>query len=191
MEQKQDRFWSLLKPEHLKVRAFCRKLAGSRDDGDDLYQDALVTAYARFADLNDVGAFRSWLYRIVVNTFKNRVRQGRYKYETGLTDEMAEMTSGSDPAPMYAARRRLETALSALAPPERVLITLFELQGWRIDELAGLFDVSTSAIKVRLHRTRKKMRRALARAAKEGVPAGAIRRKTEGDICVANKPGEN
>ncbi len=191
MEQKQDRFWSLLKPEHLKARAFCRKLTGSREDGDDLYQDALVTAYARFADLREVEAFRPWLYRIMVNTFRNRVRQGRYKYETGLTDEMAEMASGKDPSPMYAARRRLETALSVLAPSERVLITLFELQGWRIEELAGLFDLSTSAIKVRLHRIRKKMRRTLERAANDGVPARAARRKTEGDICVANKPGEN
>lgn len=46
-----DLFWKLAKPEHLKARGYCRKLMANRDDGDDLYQDALVRALASFGKL--------------------------------------------------------------------------------------------------------------------------------------------
>ncbi len=39
-----DLFWRHLEGEHPKMEAFCRRLAGNRDDGDDLYQDALLPA---------------------------------------------------------------------------------------------------------------------------------------------------
>lgn len=191
MERTNDLFWSLLKPEHLRARAFCRKLAGSRENGDDLYQDSLLVALSGFAGLRRIGSFRPWLYRIVVNTFRNRIRRDRRAPIIELTDRTVSVAPGHAPDRAYAARHRLEQALRVLSSRERALITLFELEGWPVRELAPLLETTESNIKVRLHRIRKKMRRALLRADRDNSETGEDRRQIEDDICVATKPGKD
>lgn len=187
-----DLFWKLTEPEHLRARAFCRKLMGNRDDGDDLYQDVLVTALTSFGSLRDTNAFRSWLYRIVVNSFKNRMRRPWWKRFGPLTDEVADTVAGENPVPSLAARRKLAIAFRAVSAQERALVTLFELEGWSVREIAKLERSSEGAIKMRLTRARQKMRAALARSgskAKVGVKPNS--KLSEEEICVAAKPSSN
>ena len=192
MEENKNRFWNLLEPEHLRARAFCRKLMGNRDDGDDLYQDALVDALTGLPALCDTNSFRPWLYRIMVNTFKNRVRRKGLIRQTSLTAAIESGAKGDNPDPRYAARRRLERAFRVLSADDRALVTLFELEGWSIADLAVMFGKRKGNIKVRLSRARKKMRRALINS-----PSSQKKRKTvpmlsrKDDVCVAAKPGKN
>ena len=193
MNGNRELFWKLIEPEHLKVRAFCRKLMGSRDDGDDLYQDALVCALTSFADLRDRNAVRPWLYRIVVNTFKNRIRRSRWKNLISLTPEIVDTVGlTTDPSPAYAARRRLERAVEVLSAEDRALVTLFELEGWSLVELAGLTGKKEGAVKVRLFRARRKMRETLAGDLAHTDGAKSARPSiSEEDICAVPKPNAN
>ena len=74
MNVKQNDFWNLAEIEHDRARAFCRKLIGNREDGDDLYSDVLVAGLKNFKQLKSEASFRPWLYRIIVNQFKNKIR---------------------------------------------------------------------------------------------------------------------
>ncbi len=199
MDGIRDLFWNLVEPEHLKARAFCRKLMGSREDGDDLYQDCLVIALTRFADLRDNNSFKPWLYRIIVNGFKNRVRTPWWKKRVDLTAEIEQAAAGDgDPTSQYSARRKLEIAFKAVTVEERVMVTLFELQGWTIAELARLYDKTEGNIKVRLSRARKKMRAAVTRTLAPRRRTTEKTRHKEAEtlkakdrICVATKHGES
>ena len=188
-------FWQLTEPEHLRARAFCRKLMGNRDDGDDLYQDALVTALTRFESLRDVKAFRSWLYRIIVNSFKNRMRRPWWRKFSPLTEKIAESTAGENPLAGRAAGRKLEAAFRAVSAEDRALVTLFELEGWPVAEIARMQNRSEGAIKMRLSRARRKMRAALAGV--DARPEAGAKLKTpkaklsEEEICVVAKPGSD
>lgn len=192
MEGHTERFWQLIEPEHLKARSFCRKLTGNRDDGDDLYQDALVAALVGFSSLRDEMLVKPWFYRIIINRYKNLKRRSWVKRLQPLTDEIARTIGGSNPEPMYTARNRLEIAFEALSPEERVLVTLFELEGWTIAELARLQGKKEGNIKVKLSRIRKKMRNRLAKlylpskGKKETEPL-----ETRDAICVAGKSEKN
>ena len=185
-----DQFWTLVEPEYYRARAFCRKLAGNRDDGDDLYQDVMVAAWQGFSDLEKRQAFRGWLYRIIVNTYKNRRRSPWWKKITSLTPNLETFFSVHDPRLHLETGRRLDKALQILSPEDRALITLFELQGWKISELASMMNLSEGNIRVRLHRIRKKMRQSVIRDLKRptvksvskiiGVQKGyALSRSTE------------
>lgn len=190
MDGRKDQFWRLTKPEHLRARAFCRKLMGNREDGDDLYQDALVSALTRFESLRDHNAFRPWLYRIVINSFRNRMRKPWWKRFVPLTPEIAESLTGDNPLPAQNARSRLKLALAAVKPEDRALVTLFELEGWSIAELATINGLSKGAIKVRLSRTRHKMREALAAPlVKAGKQKTKNAKMSEEAICVATRSG--
>jgi len=161
MERNRDLFWKLLEPEHPQAEAFSRKLMGNREDGDDLYQDALVLALTGFSSLKERAAFRPWLYRIIVNCYKNRFRTPWYRRVIPLTDEINQSLSTADPSHGYAISRVLQKALSAISSEERALITLFELEGWTVAELGRLYRKPVGTIKARLSRARKKMKRAL------------------------------
>jgi RNA polymerase sigma-70 factor (ECF subfamily) len=163
MDRHRDLFWELLEAEHPRFRAFCRRLAGDRNRGDDLCQDSLVAALRRFDTLRDKSLFRAWLYRIVVNRYRNSRRSWRRWLR--LTESNHGNGSGPDPGAHHDAKRTLELAMRSLTPDERALISLHELEGWSVRDLVALTGRSESALKVRLFRIRRCMRDELLRRA--------------------------
>jgi len=192
MSRDRDKFWDLVEPEYLRATGFCRKLLGNREDGDDLLQDSLVRALTSFNDLKDADSFRPWLYRIIVNCFKNRVKQPWYRRLVPFGEETSPLSDGGRTPLRQAARRRLEMAFRALSPEDRALVTLFELEGWKISELARLTSLTEGNIKVRLSRSRIKMRDALRRYFRQSSEwnINHVVGK-EDEICVVTKPGKD
>ena len=159
-----EHFWRLLEPEHPAAEAFCRRLTGSRDEGDDLYQDALVRAIEKFTSLRDQRAFRPWLYRIMINTYRNRYRQPWWRRRQELAEPMFEAARVDNPSHRYDARRWLRRAFRALTPAQRALVILHEIEGWSTGDLAQLCQRPDGTVKARLSRARRLMRRALERS---------------------------
>lgn len=161
MKNDQQRFTRLLEPEYKRANMFCRKLSGDPDRGDDLFQEALVIAYKRLGSLKDENAFRPWLYRIIVNRFKSEIRRPWLKRMVLLSREMELAIEGDNPVGLNDARRWLSRAFEALSPESVALVSLHELEGWPVDELARMFGRSENWVKVNLYRARKKMREIL------------------------------
>jgi RNA polymerase sigma-70 factor, ECF subfamily len=164
METARDRFSRLLEPVHDRAVTFARGLCRSRSDGDDLYQEALVRAFARLDSLRDDGAFRTWLFRIVVTVHRNHTRSAFWRrwlpFRSG-DDELA--TEGDyrshDWSPELAeSARRARRALATLPAVQREAIVMFEVEGMLVDEIAAIQNVSISAVKSRLARGRERMR---------------------------------
>ena len=153
-----NRFWRLLEPEYFRAAMFCRKLIGDRDNGDDLFQDALLIACTRLGDLRDEAAFRPWLYRIIISTFRSTIRRPWWRRKAALTKEVEDTLMTPDTLDSLTARRWLEKAFQVVSVEDRALVTLHELEGWQVAELATLYGKSASAIKVQLFRARKKMK---------------------------------
>jgi len=158
-----DRFWRLLEPEYSRAMMFCRKLISDRDKSDDLFQDALLIACTRIGDLRDEAAFRPWLYRIIVSTFRSTVRRPWWRRRVTLTSEIENTLSTPDSGDSVVARRCLERAFQVVSSEDQALVTLHELEGWPVAELAALYGKSESAIKVQLFRARRKMKAVLLR----------------------------
>lgn len=171
MREHEDNFWSLLEPQHTAAGAFCRKLTGDRDEGDDLYQEAVVRALDRFSQLRDPDAFRPWFYRIIINCYHNRIAGPWWRRFVRLGREHDSIPSQEDPAGRVDARLRLEHALRPLSTKDRSLLLLYETEGWTVTELAGLSNLSTDAVKARLSRARRKAKHALLKL--EGSVSGA------------------
>lgn len=167
MDSNRDLFWNLVEPEYLKARAFCRKLMGNREDGDDLFQDALVRALTRFRTLRDPESFSPWFYKIIYNTFKNRIRQPWWRRMVSMTGENAERLQVASANASVETKRRLAIAFRALKPDEHSLVVLHELQGWSIAELSRMTGKSEGSVRVRLHRAKRKMLTELVRYQKK------------------------
>jgi RNA polymerase sigma-70 factor (ECF subfamily) len=190
MERGPDGFWTLLEPEYEGAMMFCRKLMGDRDNGDDLYQDALVDAYAGFAGLKNRDAFRPWLYRVIINTFRATIRRPWWKHRVRQPADRPFEPEGNSPLDRHTARRWLTRAFQAVSPAEQALVTLHELEGWPVDELAAVYQKSPGAIKASLFRARQKMKNKLDRILRAAERSAGTSTSAKEDIpCVAAKSG--
>lgn len=153
MEPRHQRFARLIEPLHEGAQAFARGLCRSRADGDDLFQEALLRALDKLDGLRDDGAFRRWLYRVIISVHRNRCRRAFWSRLLPLGDHDTPARdadiSGAD---------RARVALATLPAEQRETIVLHELEGWLVDEIAALHGVSASAVKSRLSRGRERLR---------------------------------
>jgi len=174
MEPSQERLRRLIEPVHERALAFARCLCRSRADGDDLYQEALLRVLGKLDGLRDDGAFRPWLYRVIISVHRNRCRRAFWRRLLPLGDPAAADERDlrgdaldyrtSEWAPDASeATARARAALAVLPAVQREAIVLFEIEGWQVDEIARLHGVSASAVKSRLARGRARLRAHYAR----------------------------
>jgi len=187
MQIEQDRFWKLLEPEYKRGMMFCRKLIGDRDRGDDLFQDSLVIACTKIGDLRDEASFRPWLYRIFVSTFQSTLRRPWWRRRLAMTPEIESQLLSLDPSDEIAARRWLGQAFQAVSADDQALITLHELDGWPLAELAVLFNKSEGAIKVQLFRARQTIKAALYKQSRKAI-RNSRRPTAVREQCAVPKP---
>lgn len=152
-------FWKLLEIEHPGAERFCRRIGGGSFDGDDLYHDALLAAWRKFETLRNTESFRPWLYRIIVNEFKSRFRRTQRRLNRDFAATDPDVENVHDPEATMTARRWLQRAFAILSSQDKALVTLFELEGWSIAELAEMMGRPEGTVKSRLSRSRRRMRK--------------------------------
>lgn len=128
---------------------------GSREDGEEAVQDALVRAYRALQRGTQPDRFRSWLLVIVVNrcrTYGARLRRWRTLL-LRLRAAAAVGSNGTHPAATgELIDARVAAALKRLSPPLREAFLLRHVENMSYEEMAGATGVGTSALKMRVKR---------------------------------------
>lgn len=155
-----------------------------REEALDASQDVFLQVYRKLAQFRGEAKFGTWLYRVTVNTCRNRYAsaQSRRKHEVMLTngpeeDENAEdplsRLPSPDPTPEHLAMdrdlsREIDAALAQLPESQRMMIILCDYRDYRYDEIAEIMDCSLSVVKTGIHRGRLKLRELLRPLIKDG-----------------------
>ncbi|WP_300074458.1 sigma-70 family RNA polymerase sigma factor [uncultured Ruegeria sp.] len=140
-----------------ELHRYLARMTGSVIDGEDLLQDALLSAAIALQSGAEVQNLRAWLFRIAHNTALNFFRAR--KRETALRQDLINLPPAlqSDPT------NRLPEALKpylALSPIQRSIVILRDVLGYSTAEVAELTDSSVAAVKSALHRGRTALIRA-------------------------------
>jgi RNA polymerase sigma-70 factor (ECF subfamily) len=159
-----QRLIDYLRPFHDQAAATARRLSRSAGDGDDLFQEAVIRAYDKLPSLRDESRFRPWFYSILLSVHRNRSRRGFWRRFLRLDgkDGRPIDVAGEDGATWDEERRgaeRVSRALACLTPDQREAVVLFEMDGFSIEEITAIQRVSMSAVKSRLSRARRRLRR--------------------------------
>ena len=136
---------------------YCCLLAHRREDAEDLFQESLLRAIGRIAQLREPDNLRGWLLSIVRSTFLNtrrkRSREMRHLQQLGELRLKDACDGGTSP---------VVEELAALPHGERMLLTLFYLEGLSLRETAQALGLGEGAAQSRLQRAREVLRRRLA-----------------------------
>jgi RNA polymerase sigma-70 factor (ECF subfamily) len=135
------------------LRRYARALTRAADTADDLVQDTLVRAL-RSQHLFHGGEIRSWLYTILTNLNRNRLRSlARRPVITSIGDDDAPDLAGPE-----AGGRDIERALAGLVEEQRVALLLVVLEGLTYREVAEVQGVPIGTVMSRLARARAQIK---------------------------------
>ena len=196
-EDRWRRLTTLLEPIHAQAMATARRLCRSAADGDDLYQEAVLRAFEKVHTLRDPGRFRPWFYTILLSRHRSRMRSPFWKrfspWESAFAvDSGPAGEDGRNWDELRGRAARAARALETLAPEQREALVLFEIDGYTLEEVAGMQRTSISAVKSRLARGRDRLRRwyeARGFGAPPRSPAGEGRPAGPGSGIVAPSSG--
>jgi RNA polymerase sigma factor (sigma-70 family) len=163
-------FAALVERHYALLLATCRRAAGDPEVAGDAAQEAVVTALLGLERLRHDERFAAWLIGIGLNLCR-RALQDRARW---ARLDGAEPAAGG-PGPQEAAEaaaiaERVRDAIAALPPGQRAAVALFHLGGLSHAEVAGRLDTRPGAVKTRLHKARRALRRALADVHREEFP---------------------
>jgi RNA polymerase sigma-70 factor (ECF subfamily) len=148
------------------------RLSGNRNDAQDIAQDAFLKAVRGLADLREQSYAGTWLYRITMNVWKNRVRSEKRRsfWKTFSLDRdkdggdapELQVQAPDDQAGAAMEKREekavLEKALAQLDPEERAMLMLREIDGRSYAEIAGITDKPLGTVKSSISRAREALR---------------------------------
>ncbi len=165
-----DRFEILIEKYQPKVFATARKYARRESEIEDIVQEIFIKAFQKLHTYRAEAPFEHWLMRLAVRTCYDFLRAHQKNRESNfseITDDDVSFLDRyiSDPYPTAdcadAAKTLVHQILRQLSAPARMVITLQEIEGKSIKEIAALTGWSVSLVKVRAFRARKEMRKLL------------------------------
>lgn len=139
------------------------RVLGHKEDAEDLVQDAFIAALQRIDTFEAGRPFGPWFFRILVNRGLN-ARKSRALRTTEAIPEAAASTFASPDreAERGELRVRLRGAMDGLPERQRMIVELFELEGFSGTEIAEMLEISDGTVRWHLHEARKTLRETLA-----------------------------
>ncbi|MGD8323200.1 MAG: RNA polymerase sigma factor [Gammaproteobacteria bacterium] len=138
------------------VYTLVRRVTGSAELAEDVLHESFIDALTKLDDLRDDAAFAPWLKRIAVNRALSHLRSSWVSKRVDWTqDDFMRL-----PAPLEQAcdSARLEAALDALPHAARVVVWLYDVEGYTHREIGELMGLSESFSKTRLARAHASLR---------------------------------
>ena len=149
-----------------RMMAYAVHMGCDSDEAADVVQDGMVRAYRHLARCGDPARFAGWLFRIVANVCRTRLRRrGRYRTVEIHGLESGLPANGRSPealAEVSSMRLDVSAALSRVPPDQREALVLKYLQGLSLSQMMDLTGASASALKMRLMRGREALKVELA-----------------------------
>lgn len=158
------------------------RLVGNPADAEDLAQDALIRALKALPAFRGDSSQSTWVYRITLNTWKNRVRsEKRRSFWKTLPlhflfgeDGSEEKSLPAEDPPLDAGLETEETsrlvqkALLELDEDSRTVVVLREIEGLSYDQISQTLGLPEGTVKSRLSRARDALKAKLSNFAKAG-----------------------
>lgn len=154
-------FEELVRRHQDAVYSLAVRLVGP-DLAADVAQDAFVRAWRGLGRFRGDARLSTWLHRITVNTaWTHRRRAARHRAQP-IEDVHADDRPGPDhAAEIIHLRRDLRGAIARLSDANRIVLILRDVEAWSTAEVAEHLGITTTTVKVRLHRARKALRELL------------------------------
>ena len=142
-----------------RMKNLARNLLGNPLDAEDAVQDTFLKVQRSIGSFRGQSSFVTWTYRILINTCYD-ARRSRLRKKEVANDDSEETPRHEPRAPGAhpALRMALERALAKLTQHQRDVFLLYEVEGFRHAEIAGMLEMTETASKNTLFQAKKNLR---------------------------------
>ncbi|MCX7826959.1 MAG: sigma-70 family RNA polymerase sigma factor [Verrucomicrobiae bacterium] len=167
-------FDALVERYKQRIYTTCYHMTSNHEDANDLAQETFIRAFKYLDRFKGDSSFYTWLYRIAVNTTLNFLaKRRRAANQCSLDDVDADIQNDPDfiaatrqegPTGQVSAHELMEAlnvALQKLSPPHRMVVTLYDVQGFSHAEIAKIMNCSEGTVRSRLFYARLQLQQLL------------------------------
>ncbi|MDP8215135.1 MAG: sigma-70 family RNA polymerase sigma factor [Candidatus Euphemobacter frigidus] len=154
----------------------CYRLLGNYEEANDSAQDIFVKVFRSLKRFRFESSFSTWIYRIAVNTCRNKLRSLQYRYRRKMIriDEQKDPEEESyaieigdeSQSPVKELERKekgilIQKAIDSLPEGQKTMIVLRDIEGLTYDEIATVTGLNPGTVRSKLARGRQKLRKYL------------------------------
>lgn len=141
---------------------------GNPHDAEDMVSDTVLDAYAQIGSLRDETAFRGWIFKILSNKCKRKIKEyvGQREHMVAeLSEETFSMNGGylgqQDEIEQLLDRQELVQAFLSISKEERLLVTMAVYGGYDSREIGRILHMNRNTVRSKYNRALKKMKKCL------------------------------
>ncbi len=174
-----EAFEEIVRKYQKKMFNISYRMIGDYNEAAEVVQDAFVSAYKGMKGFKRKSKFSTWLYTIVINLSKNRLKQIKTQsyHEQFSIDDPVDTDDGqvkiepasSDLSVLEKLEKReieqkVQGCINSLESEFREVIVLRDMQGFSYEEIGAMLKIAEGTVKSRLHRAREAVKNCLKKA---------------------------
>jgi len=168
-----DAFEVLVKKHQKRMLNIAYRIIGSYEDACEVVQDAFVSAFKGIKNFEERAKFSTWLYTIVINLSRNRLKQlelKSHREDSSLDDPVLTNDSqitvepvSDEPSILEKLEKRdvqqkVQECIHALDNESKEVIVLRDIQGFSYNEISDMLKIPEGTVKSRLFRARDSLK---------------------------------
>lgn len=140
-------------------------ITGSRQDAEDVVQDAFIKVWTGSGALRENSGFKAWMMRILVHDAYRMAKKRKREFPD---DELVfNLENRTDISSLEHIMRKEEamqisTAIGKLPVKQRTVVVLYYYNALAVKEIAGMLGITTGTVKSRLYAARNRIGKELA-----------------------------
>ncbi|KAA1189426.1 RNA polymerase sigma factor [Paenibacillus sp. B2(2019)] len=146
-----EAFVQLMQEIELPLYRTARSIVNKDEDCADALQETMLKAFRSIHTLREPAFFKTWIFRILINECNKMIKNNTRALPYGELPEVPSISKDYEKIEIWDAVQHLEENL-------RIVIHLHYLQDMPISQISDILEISTVAVKTRLHRARKKLK---------------------------------
>jgi RNA polymerase sigma-70 factor, ECF subfamily len=154
-----EAFEELVEQTHRQVYTLAYRLTGDRHEAEDVAQEAYLRVHRSLRGFRGDARFETWLYRVVANTAMTHLRRrGRFGDLLAEGQDLLVLNPPARQTDEALGEDEVKRALRDLPLGQRTVVVLKDIYGFSCREIAEHVGASEGAVKVRLHRARRRLK---------------------------------
>lgn len=141
-----------------KVYQRCLSMTKDSEKAQDFTHDIFIKAFDKLEDFQQRSSFSTWLNTIAYNYCADQLRLAKRLNTTSIDNGLEDRLGESKDAQLEEENlQSVRQAIANLSPKEQALLRLKYEEGLSIEQISTLYQIKTSAVKMRLKRSREKI----------------------------------
>ena len=137
----------------------CYRMLGNKEDAEDASQETFLRAYKSLKRYDKKRSFSTWLLSIAAHYCIDQIRKRRFQFvstEELVRSELTDPSMGVEEKVLNKEdQSRIQEILHELNPKDRAIVIMYYWYDFSYDEICQSLSLSNSAVKSRLHRSRR------------------------------------